>query len=398
LSTYSSRLRNARVFIEKATPDTLVLIDEMGSGTDPKPGGAISEGILRELNNRGVFGVFTTHYSNLKVFAFRNHGIVNGNMHFDKEHLSPTYELKVGRPGSSYAFEIASKSGLKQSLIDYARMRTGSETAVDDILIELQREKQELEETLKDALEKQQTLEKLIKTYDSMQTEVEIRRKKLKMDEKELEVRHRAEGDQEIKKLIKQLREERNLEKAQEVQQQLKVERVQKVEQVDALHKEVVAMQTTAKVAQRPIVVGDYVRMRSGGSSVGEVTQLSSNTATVNMGLMQVTIPIKQLELAAAPLRQESFAPKVSLTDRPMFDSKLDIRGMSADEALRVIEKFVDHALLANAHILHILHGKGNGILRKLVTNKLREYGHYINKSYHPAPELGGDGVTMVEL
>jgi DNA mismatch repair protein MutS2 len=397
LSTYSSRLRNAKSFIEKANHETLVLIDEMGSGTDPKPGGSIAEAILRELNNRGIFGVCTTHYSNLKVFAFRNHGIVNGNMHFDKEHLSPTYELKVGRPGSSYAFEIAAKSGLKKSLIDYARMRTGSETAVDDILIELQREKQELEETLKDATEKQKMLERLIHTYDTMQTEVEIRRKKLKLDEKELEVRHRAEADQEIKKLIKELRTERSLEKAQEALVQLKTEREIKVEQVDTLHKQVVELETTHKVAQRPIVVGDHVRLRSGGST-GQVMQMNGNTVVVNMGLMQVTIPLKQLELAAAPLVQESFRPKLNLSDRPVFDQKLDIRGMSADEALTVLEKFVDHALLANAHQLHILHGKGNGVLRKLVKNKLREYGHYLNNVYHPAPELGGDGVTLVDM
>ena len=397
LSTYSSRLRNAKMFIDKANPDTLVIIDEMGSGTDPKPGGAISEAILRELNNRGVFGIFTTHYSNLKVFAFRNHGIVNGNMHFDKEHLQPTYELKVGRPGSSYAFEIATKSGLKKSLIDYARMRTGSETAVDDILIELQREKQELEETLKDSLDKQKTLEKLIKTYDSMQNELELRRKKLKLDEKEYEVRQRGEADQTLKKLIKELREERNLEKAIAAQVQLKEERETKTEQVDAIYQEVVKMESDQKVAQRPIAEGDFVRFRSGGST-GQVTQLSGNKATVNMGLMQVTIPLKQLELANAPLRQDSFAPKVTLNDRPSFDNKLDIRGMSAEEALQVIERFVDNALLANAHTLHILHGKGTGILRNLVKTKLREYGNHISKSYHPAPEQGGDGITMVEL
>lgn len=158
LSTYSSRLQNAKVFLEKADPNTLVLIDEMGSGTDPKPGGAIAEAILRQLHRKGVFAVVTTHYSNLKVFAFRNTGILNGNMHFDKDTLTPTYELKIGRPGSSYAFEIAAKSGLSKDLIDYARHRSGPETAVDDILIELQQEKQQLEEKLRSATERNSRL------------------------------------------------------------------------------------------------------------------------------------------------------------------------------------------------------------------------------------------------
>lgn len=177
LSTYSSRLQNARVFLEKATPKTLVLIDEMGSGTDPKPGGAIAEAILRQLHRKGVYAVVTTHYSNLKVFAFRNPGILNGNMHFDKDTLSPTYELKVGRPGSSYAFEIAAKNNLPKQLIDYARQRTGSETAVDDILIELQREKQELEEKLAAVSAKEQNLERLIKTYDAMHGDLHLKKK-----------------------------------------------------------------------------------------------------------------------------------------------------------------------------------------------------------------------------
>ena len=119
LSTYSSRLENMRNFLEKAGPETLVLIDEFGSGTDPKIGGAIAEAILKELNERKVFGVITTHYSNLKIYAFKARGIVNGSMYFDKESLSPTYELQVGRPGSSYAFEIAQKSGLNKKVLDY---------------------------------------------------------------------------------------------------------------------------------------------------------------------------------------------------------------------------------------------------------------------------------------
>jgi DNA mismatch repair protein MutS2 len=211
LSTYSSRLQNARAFLEKATPQTLVLIDEFGSGTDPKPGGSIAEAILRQLHRKGVFAVITTHYSNLKVFAFRNPGILNGNMHFDKDTLSPTYELKVGRPGSSYAFEIAAKSGLSKDIIDYARNRTGSETAVDDILVELQREKQELEERLRSVLDKEQGLERLIKTYDSLHQDLEVKRKRLKLDQKEHELRQSANVAREVEKIVRQLKEEKNL-------------------------------------------------------------------------------------------------------------------------------------------------------------------------------------------
>ena len=140
LSTYSSRLIYMRQFLEHADGKTLVLIDEFGSGTDPKMGGAIAEAILKELNERKAFGVITTHYSNLKMFAFKTPGILNGSMLFDQAHLAPTYLFKAGRPGSSYAFEIAQKSGLSKKVLTYARQRTGkNETAVDDLLIDLQR-------------------------------------------------------------------------------------------------------------------------------------------------------------------------------------------------------------------------------------------------------------------
>ena len=401
LSTYSSRLQNARIFIEGATPETLVIIDEMGSGTDPKPGGAISEAILRELNNRGVFGVFTTHYGNLKAFAFRNHGIVNGNMHFDKDTMSPTYELKVGRPGSSYAFEIATKSGLPKTLIQYARNKTGQgETAVDDLLIGLQREKQELEEQLREVTARSEKLERLIKSYDSMSAELEMRKKKLRIEEKEFELRQKSNTGREVQKLIKELRDEKNIEKAQEVVANLRQETLQKVQQVDALNADLVELEQGSGEITRKFKAGDFVRMRAGGTT-GTIEKVDGNKAIVALGLMKMTIALTDLVGVDAPKAPTwTAAPK---TDYDMkqaisFDAKLDIRGMSREESMKVIEKFVDNGLLSNAHVLQILHGKGDGILKKVVKEKLREYGGAVAKSYHPEREFGGDGVTMIEL
>ena len=399
LSTYSSRLKNAKVFIEKADHLSLVLIDEMGSGTDPKPGGAVAEATLRSLYNKGVFGVVTTHYSNLKVFAFRNHGMLNANMHFDKDTLSPTYELKVGRPGSSYAFEIATKSGLPKHLIDYARNRTGSETAVDDILIELQREKQELEEHLRTVKDKQQDLERLIKTYDSLYHELEVKRKRLKLDQKEFELRQSANASREIDKLIRELKDEKNIERARQISDQLKVERQQKAQQVDEISEEVVQLegQHGPAAVPKPVSPGDYVRLRAGGA-IGKVEEVQAKKAIVLMGGLRLTVALRDLLPAVAPTTQHTNTPKTDLQYAAAFESKLDLRGMSKEEALRVLEKFVDSALLANAALLNILHGKGDGILRKVVRQKLREYGGNISNVYHPARELGGEGVTIVEL
>jgi DNA mismatch repair protein MutS2 len=399
LSTYSSRLKNAKVFLEKADHLTLALIDEMGSGTDPKPGGSIAEATLRSLYNKGVFGVITTHYSNLKVFAFRNHGMLNANMHFDKDTLSPTYELKVGRPGSSYAFEIAAKSGLPKHLIDYARNRTGSETAVDDILIELQREKQELDEHLRLVKEKEQNLERLVKTYDSLHHDLEVKRKRLKLDQKEFELRQSANASREIDKLIRQLKDEKNIERARQISEQLKEERTHKAQQVDEISEEVVQLegQHGPAAAPKPVAAGDYVRLRSGGA-IGQVEEVQSKKAIVLMGGLRLTVALRDLLPAAPPAQTVSASAKTDLQHAAVFESKLDLRGMSKDEALRVLEKFVDSALLANAALLNILHGKGDGILRKVVRQKLREYGGNIANVYHPAQEFGGEGVTIVEL
>ncbi|MBL7774670.1 MAG: Smr/MutS family protein, partial [Saprospiraceae bacterium] len=400
LSTYSSRLQNAREFLSKATPQTLALIDEMGSGTDPKPGGAIAESVLRGLYRKGVFAVITTHYSNLKVFAFRNHGILNANMHFDKDTLSPTYELKVGRPGSSYAFEIAAKSGLPKNIIDYARNRTGSETAVDDILIELQREKQELEEHLQAVKEREQSLERLIKSYDSMHQDLEIKRKRLKLDQKEFELRQSANTSRELEKLMRQLKEEQNLERIKKVAEELRQERTEKAAQVDQINEQVVQLEgkSAPTEAVRPFQAGDHVRLRAGGAT-GRIEAVEGKKARISMGGITVTAHLRDLLPVAAPSKPviagASFA---DIQHVAAFESKIDIRGLSKEEALDALEKFVDNALLSNAAVLRILHGKGVGILRTVVRQKLKEYGGNIARSYHPEPDSGGDGVTIVEL
>ncbi|PSR11265.1 MAG: endonuclease MutS2, partial [Bacteroidetes bacterium] len=286
LSTYSSRLENARVFLEKATPKTLVLIDEFGSGTDPKIGGAIAESVLYDLNQVKVFGVITTHYSNLKVFAFKMRGLVNGSMFFDKEHLVPSYELMVGRPGSSYAFEIAGKSGLPERVLTYARKRIGSnERAVDDLLIDLQREKQEVEETLKALTAKQTALDKLVKNYDELHRDLEYRRKKHQLERKEQALQQSAQENKELERLVRELKEEKNLEKAKKVSLEIKYQRQELAEQVGGLREEIYHPDRLP-AEDRPIKVGDFVRLKSGGAT-GEVDSVDRKNAVVIMGGMR---------------------------------------------------------------------------------------------------------------
>jgi DNA mismatch repair protein MutS2 len=399
LSTYSSRLENMRNFLEGADKNSLVLIDEFGSGTDPKIGGAIAEAILKEFNQQGVYGIITTHYSNLKIFAFKTKGIVNASMAFDKDTLSPTYELKIGRPGSSYAFEIAQKSGLSKKVLKYAKHRTGkNEKAVDQLLIDLQQEKQELEEQLKDINQRQQKLDRLIKTYEQLHKELEYRRKKIKLENKEQELQKTARDNKDLERLMREIKEQQNIEKAKKLSFQIKQERQSLEQQVTNLREDIYHQPKKRVTKQGEIKEGDYVKLKSGGAT-GTVESIDRNKAIVVIGDMRMTIKLRDLQHANAPLDIQSTKSVQSDTfsASAAFQSKIDIRGMRFDEAYKAIEEFIDHALIANAANLRIVHGKGNGILRKAVRTKLKEYQVGMDIR-HPEEEQGGDGVTMVDI
>ncbi|MEM6963258.1 MAG: Smr/MutS family protein [Bacteroidota bacterium] len=400
LSTYSSRLNNMKTFIDAADRDTLVLIDEFGSGTDPKIGGAIAEAILKELNQRKVFGVITTHYSNLKIFAFNTFGIVNGSMTFDKDNLTPTYEMRVGRPGSSYAFEIAKKTGLNKKVLSYARHKTGkNEKAVDQLLIDLQKEKQELEEQLQKMQDREKKLERLIKNYENLHKDLEFKRKKIKLQSKEQELQQVARENKKFEKLIREIKEEKNLEKAKKLAATVRAQRSELVDSVDELREKVYYEPTEAKAKDAQIKVGDYVKLRTGGAT-GTVESINKGKVIVLMGLMKMTAKLKDLIPAKQPLDiVDSKRVKTDTIETSIkFESKMDIRGLTKSEALRLMESFLDKALMSNATHVRILHGKGTGVLRNAVRTKLREYKDSIAEIYHPPREQGGDGITVVQF
>lgn len=400
LSTYSSRLKNAKTFIDHADEKTLLLIDEFGSGTDPKIGGAIAEAVLHELNYRKAFGIITTHYSNLKVYAFKTDGIVNGSMLFSKENLSPTYQLKVGTPGSSFAFEIAEKTGFHKRVLSYARKRTGkNERAVDDLLVDLQRDLQETQNRLKEVEERESQLEKLIKNYETLHKDLEYQRKKHKLTVREQELQLAAQNNKELENLIREIREEKNLERAKELAAQVRTERRVKQEKVVQLREDIYYQPPTGKEAAKgEIQVGDFVKMRTGGAT-GKVESINKKKAVVQMGIMRMEVKLRDLQHANAPLevKKKKSIQTNRIHEQAAFNNKLDIRGMRLDEAVLTVETFVDKALLAGAQELRIVHGKGTGALRIAVRKKLREY-RGVGNIRHPEPEAGGDGVTLAEL
>lgn len=397
LSTYSSHLHNMKQISEHADERSLLLIDEFGSGTDPKMGGAIAESLLKTFNKMKTWAVITTHYSNLKIFAFNNKGIVNGAMTFDKENLHPTFQFNIGKPGSSFAFEIATKSGLAENILQYARRRAGEkENEVDELLVDLQNERAELLEKLADLEQKEKALDRLTKNYEQAQKDHEHRRKRLKMEIKEAALQKVERENQELQKLIKELKAKDSIAEAREVVQKRKRERKALVNDLEQLKEEV--FYQDMKVSETEMKPGMHVRMRNGGA-VGIIESIDRKNAQVQVGDLHMQVKLRDLVAIEAPLTPTKKVSVVydTVQSNSKFEHKIDIRGFRMDEASRRVQEFMDQAALSSATQVEILHGKGDGILKKIVRQKLREYS-FIKNIRHPAPDAGGDGITIVEL
>jgi DNA mismatch repair protein MutS2 len=261
----------------------------------------------------------------------------------------------------------------------------------------LQREKQEVEEELGAMRDKEIKLERLIKTYENLHKDLEYRRKRMKMESKESELEEINKFNREFEQLIREIKEEKNLEKAKEKALEVREKRTVVAQDVQELRKEIYYKPQKGK-KQRPLREGDFVKLKTGGST-GKVESIDKHTATIQMGIMHMKINLEDLQLADEPLelKPTKSVHTRGITQTANFQSKIDIRGMRFDEAMQVVEEFVDQALITNANNLEIVHGKGTGVLRKAVRSKLREYNVAMDFR-HPAPEKGGDGVTLIEI
>ncbi len=395
LSTYSSHLYNLKKVLDQADDKTLVLLDEIGSGTDPKLGGAIAEGILKGLIVKKCTGIVTTHYSELKIFAFQQKGIVNGAMLFDKEHLRPTYKLKVGKPGSSYAFEVAKKVKLDERAIRYARKKVGKkENQVEDLLVDLQEGKAILDEQLQWIDKERAQLDKLIKNYETLSKEFQVKRKKLQIRAKEIELKNVNDESVALQQVISKLEKEKNLDKARKRKEQVLAKRSSESSDIVELKKEILS----EKRKDEKIYAGDYVKMIDGDMS-GEVIEVKGSKIKVLFGLMQMEVDASDVTLANVQLdfNKSKYINVKGVAFESNFSPKLDIRGYKHTDAAATLEVFFDKALLNNVRTLEIVHGKGRGTLRNLVISKMKEYKDF--KSYHhPADEQGGDGVTFIRM
>jgi DNA mismatch repair protein MutS2 len=391
LSTYSSHLHNMRVFIDSASPRSILLLDELGSGTDPNFGGAIAEAVLEALLQKGVWGVATTHYYNLKLFASSHPGIRNGAMRFDEQRLVPRYELAIGKPGSSFALEIARSTGLPVATIRQAEQLVGKELAgFESVVRSLEKERQELRDRVRLLEEKEQELQLSRTKYQRLHADLEAKKKQIIEKAREDATALLKETNREIEKTIRHIKENKAEKKE-----------TQKVRRGLETLTEKVATKIVDNPVAESLFVGDRVRI-IGQEGNGTVLSIQGKNATVQFGLLKSVTRLERLEKVTRSeekaFERRMLSSGINLQEkRAHFNSTLDIRGKRVDEVTSMLDQFLDTAILLSQAELRILHGKGEGILRKVVRDHLKHYAQ-VESIRDEHVERGGDGITIVVL
>lgn len=406
LSTYSSHLLAMKQFVTVANKKSLVLIDEFGTGTEPTLGGAIAEAVLEQLNRERAFGVITTHYTNLKNFAEKTPGLVNGAMRYDPERLQPLYRLEIGKPGSSFAIEIARKIGLPRQLVERATQLVGKDKIRYDQLLEgLERDKTELETKLRETEKLQNGLRKFTQEYLDLKKHLEDTRLERLRDAKQQAQKLLRDTNQQIEATIGEIRRSQ-ADKETTKQAREKLETFVR----EKLQVEPPKARPTRELAQADsLVAGDRVAIL-GQEGHGEVVSVKGKTAEVLFGGMKTLVKVSLLEkLSRAEVRErEAAARKVAaansggasldLTGRMAgFSPTLDLRGERAEDALTKLMSFVDDAVMFGIPEIKILHGRGNGVLRQIARDYLRRNRTIASVGDEHA-DRGGDGVTLAVL
>lgn len=430
LSTYSSHLTNMKNMMKYCDGQSLILIDEFGGGTEPQIGGAIAEAVLKRFNQKGTFGVITTHYQNLKHFAEDHEGVVNGAMLYDRHEMRALFQLQIGNPGSSFAVEIARKIGLPEDVIADASEIVGSECIQSDkYLQDIVRDKRYWETKRQNIRRREKQMEETIARYERELEELDRSRKEILKKAKEDAGRLLEESNARIENTIRTIKEaQAEKERTREVRQDLADFRRQVEEADKAAMEEKIArkmdrlrekqerrkerkerqgnepsVQPVVKV--KPIGAGDYVRIK-GQTSVGQVMELNGKNAVVMFGLMKTNVKADRLERADAPKQTNTMAKATfvsSETQDRMYEKKLnfkqdiDVRGMRGDEAVQAVTYFIDDAILVGVSRVRILHGTGSGILRTLIRQYLATVPGVADfKDEHV--QFGGAGITVVDL
>jgi len=448
LSTYSSHLLNMKNMMKQANNRTLLLIDEFGGGTEPAIGGAIAEAVLKQFWKKETFGIITTHYQNLKHFAEDHEGVVNGAMLYDRHQMQALFQLSIGQPGSSFAIEIARKTGIPEDVISDASEIVGSDYIQSDkYLQDIVRDKRYWEGKRQTIHQHEKSLEGHIQRYETNLEEIERERKAILNRAKQQAEELLAEANRKIENAIREIKEAQAekeqtrliREELQEFREQVqnddtrglmseedfakklrqmeerkarKAQRKERKGEEERAASEKLAARAKANLndTNRPLEKGDSVRIK-GTNSVGEIESIQGKQATVVFGGLRSKVKLEQLERAAKSQATSSPADKhahlaiqtshmtrATMEDRRQnFHQDLDVRGMRGDEAIDAVMHFIDDAILIGLSRVRILHGTGTGILRQLIRQYLNTVPN-VKKAKDEHVQFGGAGITVVDL
>ena len=393
LSTFSAHVSRLNYMLQHATEQTLQLIDEAGTGTDPEEGAALAQAVLESLTHRKTRTIATTHHGALKVFAFETPGVENGSMQFDPETLRPTYRFIPGVPGSSYAFEIARRVGLPESIIQRAQSLVGRQrTALDELIRKLEERLAVLEKELEEARQQRAQAEQLRKTYEARVRQWE--EQKAEMREKALqEIQHMlAEANARIERTIREIKEHRATREAtQRIRQALETYQAQ-------VHGEVTRLQQrkSKKASGKTLKVGDHVVVDE-GNTIAEILELKGDEAVLGFGTMRMRVKRDRLKKVprARLKKQQREARATDILPALRASHRIDVRGKRVAEAVQEVTRFLDEAVAADLKQVEILHGKGTGALRKAIWDLLASYPEIASFEEAP-PQQGGAGVTVI--
>jgi len=394
LSTYSAHLTKMRYFVAHASPKTLVLIDEFGTGTDPQFGGPMAEAVLEVLNNKKVRGVITTHYSNLKLFAGNTNGLENASMLFDNSKMKPLYILDLGKPGSSYAFEIAQNIGLQPEVINLARIKTGdNQNSVDSLLVNLEREKRQIHETKITLANQQNKVKNLVAENEKLKLYLEENRKTL-LKEAKLEAQTII---REANKLVENTIAEIKEKQADKVATKQLRQNLQKSIVKNEVKEE---RKPVVKIDESTIEVGDWVQLVNTETS-GQVLEINRDNLVLALGDLRSIVKRNRVQKisnkqAKRAVQSNSFSGRISEAIST-FRPELDLRGMRGENALQEVENYLDKAIMLGFPSIKLIHGKGDGILRKLIREYLKKYKE-VSRIEDEHADRGGDGITYVYL
>ncbi|MFQ3597658.1 MAG: endonuclease MutS2 [Chloroherpetonaceae bacterium] len=399
LSTFSSHLKNLKAILDDATSESLVLIDEICSGTDPEEGAAIATATLESLLTRKAITIVTTHQGSLKAYAYQREGVVNGSMQFDAKELRPTYHFQIGLPGSSFALEMARRMGFAAHILENAKRFLGdSKHALEELITKMNFELQRTYQERKKMRDEREALERSVKQYQQKLRDLEAEKRELRRQSLQESKRLLAQSSELIEKAVKEIKESAG--ESEKIKSARK--EVEKMRRDLATEETKIGAEKAKELEAFEIAVGDKVKLLD-THAVGDVLDIKGDDVTVSFGNFRMKTSLRNLEKISnrdareVERKQSVQAGSSSLAEIKDVSTRLDLRGLMGDEAILRVEKFIDESVSNGLNKFDIIHGKGTGALRKRITDYLKtdkRVKHFRLGNW----DEGGTGVTVVEV